>query len=91
MPRWTLELSVRVIDNQARVATSLLESTTPGYAVWDLRGYLRPTNQLTILAGVENLTDKQYREYMDFRSRGVGALEMFQPGINFYFATEMNY
>lgn len=90
-PRWSIELSARIVDNQDRVATSLLESETPGFTIWDVRGYMQATNGLKLFAGIENFTDKHYREYLDFRSRGAGALQMFQPGVNFYFGSELVY
>jgi hypothetical protein len=37
------------------------------------------------VAGVENFTDKQYLEHLDLRT-GV-----FQPGINYYFGSELTY
>lgn len=90
-PQWSVELSARVVDNQDRVASSLLETATPGFTIWDVRGYWRPSQQLTLVAGIENFTDKQYREYLDFRPRGNGALAVYQPGINFYFGSEISY
>jgi outer membrane receptor protein involved in Fe transport len=37
-----------------------------------------------MIAGVENLTDKQYQEHLDIR-------RVFQPGISFYFGSEVRY
>jgi outer membrane receptor protein involved in Fe transport len=69
------------------VAVSLFEQRTPGFAVWNLRGFWRPSNSLTLIGGVENFTDRFYREHLDYRSgRGV-----FRPGINFYTAVELAY
>ena len=86
-PLWGLELMARLVDNQDRVAASLGEQVTPGFTIWNLRGYLQATDDLLLIAGVENLGDKFYREHLDYRSgRGV-----FQPGINTYIATELNY
>ncbi|MDA1013286.1 MAG: TonB-dependent receptor [Planctomycetota bacterium] len=84
---WGLELSARVVDNQDRVATSLLEQETGGFTTYDLRGYLQATEAILIVAGVENLTDKNYREHFDARN----VTTVFQPGINFYLGTEVNY
>ena len=42
-PRWGVELAARMVDAQDRVATSLLETPTPGFTVWDVRGYWRAT------------------------------------------------
>ena len=91
LPQWNVELAARVVDNQDRVATSLLESTTPGFTVWDLRGIYQPTNVdgLTIASGIENFTDKAYREHLDYRSfTGVSVL---QPGFNFYAGADWVY
>jgi outer membrane receptor protein involved in Fe transport len=86
-PRWGLELTARVVDNQDRVAASLLERQTPGFTTWDLRGYWRADEGLLLVAGVENFTDKHYREHLDLRTgRGV-----FQPGASFYMGMELTY
>jgi outer membrane receptor protein involved in Fe transport len=90
-PRWSVELSVRIVDNQDRVASSLLESATPGFSVWDIRGYCQASDQILVLAGVENVTDRNYREYLDFRPTDGAALAVVQPGVNFYFGTEVTY
>lgn len=89
--RWNLELAARIVDNQDRVATSLLETPTAGFTVWDLRGTWRPSTKrdITLVSGVENFTDKQYREHLDFRS--ISGVSIFQPGINFYFGADVAY
>ena len=88
-PRWTVELSARVVAAQDRVAASLMESPTPGFTVYDLRGYWRPKDRWLLVAGVENFTNKLYREHLDFRSPD--GISMFQPGVNFYLGTELTY
>jgi outer membrane receptor protein involved in Fe transport len=87
--RWTIEFSARVVADQERVAASLLESPTPGFTVYDLRTYWRPNDRWLLLAGVENLTNKFYREHLDYRSQDGQAT--FQPGVNFYFGSELTY
>lgn len=89
--RWNVELAARVVDDQSRVAASLLESTTPGFTVWDLRGIWRPWERkgVTLVGGIENFTNKNYREHLDFRSLSGAAV--FQPGINFYFGGDVYY
>lgn len=89
-PAWFIELAMRIVDDQSRIATSLFETPTPGFAVWDLRSFWKATDRLLIVAGVENFTDRNYQEYLDFRSQG-DALAVFQPGINFYFGSELAY
>lgn len=87
--RWSVELAARMVARQDRVATSLLESPTPGFTTWDLRGYWRPRQDLLVIAGVENFTDRQYREHLDFRAPN--GIQVFQPGVNFYTGCELTY
>ena len=84
---WAIELSARMVDNQDRFASSLFERGTPGFTVWDVRGYWQVQDNFSLTAGVENFTDKFYREHLDYRA-GLG---VFQPGINFYFGAETTY
>jgi hypothetical protein len=88
--RWGIELSARIVNDQSRVATSLLESPTPGFTVWDLRTFWRPQKNMLLVSGVENFTDKNYREHLDFRSFD-GTVSMFQPGVSFYVGGEVTY
>ncbi len=86
-PRWNVELSTRLVARQNRAPGSLAEQATPAFALVDLRSYWQATNHLQLVARVENLTDAFYREHLDFRTgRGV-----YQPGINFYFGSELTY
>lgn len=86
-PGWGVELSARMVDEQDRVASSLLEQQTGGFTVWDLRGYLQARENLLLVAGVENFGDRNYREHLDLLT-GHGVL---RPGINFYFGGELTY
>lgn len=84
--RWGLELSARVVDDQSLVATTLEEVKTPGFTTYDVRTYVRKDDWL-LTSGVKNLTDKFYREHIDYRSgRGV-----FRPGFSFYTGLERSY
>ncbi len=87
--RWSVELAARMVARQTRVAASLLESPTPGFTIWDLRGYWRPRQNLLVIAGIENFTDRLYREHLDFRSPS--GSQLFQPGISFYTGCELSY
>jgi iron complex outermembrane receptor protein len=87
--RWGLELAARLVDDQDRVAASLLEQPTPGFTVWDLRGVWRCSDGLRAVAGIENLFDRNYQDHLDYRSPlGVTVLE---PGRNMYVGTEVTY
>lgn len=87
--RWTIEIAARLVGPQNRVATSLLEQPTPGFGVGDIRAYWQPNETWTLLGGVENFTNRNYREHLDFRPQpnAVG-LAVFQPGINFYLGVQ---
>jgi outer membrane receptor protein involved in Fe transport len=86
---WLVELGARIVADQNRVATSLLESPTTGFTVWDLRGVWRVTPSLQLVAGIENLTDTNYRESLDYRSPD--GIQMFQPGRNIYGGITLTY
>ena len=78
---------MRIVDNQDRVATSLLEQPTPGFTTCDVRGYWRPTSDFTMVYGMLNVTDKFYREHLDNRAGD----QLYQPGFSAYFGTEALY
>jgi len=75
------------VARQNRVATLLVEESTPAFATLDLRGFWRPTDRFTVIAGVENLTDKHYQEHLDPRHFAT----VYQPGINVYTGFEGTY
>ncbi|MEO0529792.1 MAG: TonB-dependent receptor [Planctomycetota bacterium] len=84
--RWGVELSARIVSDQSRFAATLEEVATPGFTTYDIRTYVRQ-GQWLLTAGFENLTDKFYREHLDYRSgRGV-----FRPGLSFYSGLEVTY
>ena len=88
-PDWAIELAARILDDQSRVAGSLRERPTPGFTIWDVRGYWRPTPDWLLTAGVENFTDKSYFEHLDYRSATGRAV--FQPGLSFYLGSEWSF
>jgi outer membrane receptor protein involved in Fe transport len=86
-PIWGAELETRIVNSQSLIARSLSEIKTPGFTIWNVRGFWQARENLLVIAGVENLGDKFYRQHLDFRSgRGV-----FQPGFNAYVSTELTY
>jgi outer membrane receptor protein involved in Fe transport len=89
-PRWSVELAARIVDAQRRIAASLLEVPSAGFTVWDVRGYWRATDRLLVLAGIENFTDKNYREHLNFTSQN-GLVQVFQPGLNGYLGARLEY
>jgi outer membrane receptor protein involved in Fe transport len=86
-PTWGVEFEARMVAAQNRVARTLFEQTTPGFAVGNIRAYWQARQNLLLIAGVENFTDTFYREHLDYRpGRGV-----FQPGVSFYFSGGLTY
>jgi outer membrane receptor protein involved in Fe transport len=91
-PRWTVEFAARLVGPQNRVAVSLLEQPSAGFATGDIRAYWQPTDYWTIFVGIENFTDRNYREHLDFRPEPGGlGLPMFQPGISYYLGLQRTY
>ena len=60
---WLAEAEGVAAARQERVDASLLEEATPGWAVANLRGGWQGA-RFSVLAGVENLFDRQYREHL---------------------------
>ncbi len=89
-PKWSLELLARIVAEQDRVALSLLESTTAGFTTWHVRGRWQANRHCLLFAGVENFTNKQYREHQDFRPVGPG-FSVFQPGASFFAGTDLTW
>jgi len=78
-----------VVVEQDRGAASLLETPTPGFTACDLRSYWRSNDRWLLVSGVENFTDKFYREHLDLRCPN--GIAVYQPGVNFYFGSELSY
>ena len=98
-PKWYVEFGSRFVADQSKVARSLRELPTDGFTTFDIRGLWQATENLNITAGVENLTDLHYQEHFDSKAQTgfVGPFpigntgNVYQPGVNFYFGTELTY
>ena len=88
---WNVEVTARMVARQDRVATSLLETATSGFTVWDTRMLFRSKNVPSLLfaTGVENMFNRRYREHFDFRT--ASGLSVLQPGTNFYVSTSLSF
>ena len=84
--RYGLELSVRMVGEQSRVARSLFEPTTPGFTVFQVRGHWQVTDRLLCTSGIENLTGRNYIEPFS-----VHVPPVFEPGFNFYLSMQLDY
>jgi vitamin B12 transporter len=69
--RWGAALAARMESSQADVARNgFTRVRRPGFAVADLSGSYRLSDQLTLTARVENLSDKRYEESFGFNESG---------------------
>ncbi len=84
--RYGVELSARIVDNQDLNASSVGERETPGFTVYDLRGYWQACENVRFTAGIENLTDKNYLDHLSVHDPRV-----LEPGINLYLSMSITY
>ena len=84
--RYGIELSVRMVGDQPRVANSLFEPTTPGFTVFYVRGYWKVSDHLRFSSGIENLAGRNYIDHLS-----VHAPAVLEPGFNFYLSMQLDY
>jgi iron complex outermembrane receptor protein len=84
--RYGIEFVARLVGHQDQVAVSLAELPTAGFTTYDLRGYWQALERLRVIAGLENLFDKNYLEHLNVHVPAV-----LEPGLNFYVATQMDF
>lgn len=82
--RHGVEFIAWVVDNQDRIALSLLEEPTPGFAKFDLRGYWQVTDAARVTVGFENIGDRNYLEHLSVHNP-----QVLEPGFNVYAATQI--
>ncbi len=93
--RWGGSLIARAAegaDDLDESADDLLEPA--GYVIYDAIGYWRLTDQLSLSAGVYNLTDHEYTAYLDVQGvpADVANPDRFRrPGRNFSVAVDWNF
>jgi len=69
------EFNTALYDSQHETARN--ESSTPGYALLNLRAGARFSENATLSLAIDNLLDKAYRNHLNF------ADFLYEPGINF--------
>jgi iron complex outermembrane recepter protein len=85
--KWGVEVSARMVAAQNRVASTLQELASDGFATGDIRTYRRFRRNALLTCGVENFTDTFYREHLDYRTGS----DVFRPGVNFYTGFQLTY
>jgi iron complex outermembrane receptor protein len=78
-----VESSLRWVDEQDRVATTRGETSTDGHITADIQTGLTLWNRVSIQAGVENLTDKNYVNHLNAKNPFT-AKQIPEPGRVFH-------
>jgi len=60
--KWGAEFVARFVHSQDEVATSYAELTSPGFSVFDLKGYYRLRENIRLTLALENLLNRDYYE-----------------------------
>ncbi len=77
--RWGIEMETRMVAIQDRLGTIrvqgsdelfVAEERTPGFTVWNLRCYYNCTKNFHLIAGIDNLLNRNYQEHLDLRLFG---------------------
>ncbi len=106
--RWGSEFFARIVDDQDQLGvlrvtntqvTDTFELRTPGFTVYNIRGYYNVNDNFNIIGGVDNLFDKQYLEHLDLRlaaqpvSGGatIPQTRVLSPGFSPYIGMEWTY
>ncbi len=102
--RWGFEYAVRVVDDQDRVGAlrlglsdtlvSTVEQATPGFTISSIRGYYNVSERLNLIAGIENLFDRNYIEHLNIRlpeNAIFPEVAALNPGIFPYLGVQWNY
>lgn len=90
---WSLAVVTRLVADQNRVARSVAERPTDGFAVFSLRGYVRPTPKWKLTMGIENFTDTKFRQHGSLAITGPDGRPTFvpEPGISYLFGSELSF
>jgi iron complex outermembrane receptor protein len=82
--KWGAELAARFVHDQDEVATGLSELRTPGFSVFDLRGYYFVRKNVRLTAEIQNLFNRYYTEPGSLVIIGPDntPIRLPEPGIN---------
>ncbi len=102
--QWGFEYAVRIVDGQNRIGSlrlglsdtlvSPVEQATPGFTISSIRGYYNVSERLNLIAGVENLFDRNYIEHLNIRLPSAGVFPQvaaLNPGIFPYLGMQWTY
>ena len=83
----------RLVAQQDRIAVSFGETTTPGFATFDLSAGFKPVKNLSIGGAVLNIFDTAYYEHLNFsyRNSNINSGRINEPGRNFTLYINYNF
>jgi outer membrane receptor protein involved in Fe transport len=95
--RWSIDTGARMVAAQNELGTiemfngpTVVEQRTPGFTVCYIRGYWNYTKNLRLIAGIDNVFNRNYQEHLDLRLSGPTGFpapetQALRPGISPYF------
>jgi iron complex outermembrane recepter protein len=92
--RYGVEINGRLVAAQNELADSLGELGTPGYTVWNVRGWVRLSDRLTINSAVRNIFNKDYTQHgsLAIGDPRTGAIFFVpEPGVSWVTSVEVSY
>ncbi len=101
---WGFEFAARIVNDQDQVGAlrlglspdmvATVEQQTPGFTTYLIRGYWNVSENLNLVAGIENLFDKQYLEHLNIRlpaNAFFPEVAAYNPGFFPYFGGQWTY
>lgn len=91
--KWGMDFLCRIAGTQHRVARTLGELPTRGFAVFGLRGYVQAREHLRLTMTLDNLFNVNYRQHGSLAIIGPNGLPTFlqEPGFNGLFGMEWSF
>ena len=101
--KWGVELGTRIVTDQNSPAwirrgdgLTDFEHRTGGFTTLNLRSYYNPSETFSLVAGIDNLNNRNYQEHLDGRLYGpagfpTGPTLVLRPGITPYFSARWIY
>ena len=92
--RWEFDFVSRMVKGQDYLADSLGEIRTPGYTVFDVRGWVKVNDYLRVTGGIDNIFNRTYTQHgsLVIANPNNGQIGLIPDyGINARVGLELNY
>ena len=90
--KFEAEIKGRIAAEQDRISPSFAETTTPGFAVFDLKLHFLPVDFLDVYASVTNIFDKNYVEHLSRAYKNMDEASLYyEPGRSFNLGVKVNF